>query len=84
MDFDPRDDDDSRGDERFGPNGQHRGGSGDDRDRDDWRQPEITSRDRDDGARDLGRGPGKSRQSNDEHGHDPRDDERWPDSERRI
>ena len=63
MEFDPRDDNDSRDDERFGPNGQRRGGSDNDRDWDDWRQPEIAARDRDDEARDLGRGPGDSRQS---------------------
>ena len=83
MDFDPRDDYDSRGDERFGPNGQRRGGSDDDRDRDDWGQREITSRDRTDDARDLVRGPGDSRQSNGgKQGHDPRDDVRWPERER--
>jgi hypothetical protein len=80
MDCDPRDDYDSRDDECFGPDGQNRGGSDDDRDWDDWRQPEIASRDRDDEARDLGCGPGDSRQSNnDKHGHNPRDAERWPD-----
>ena len=83
MDCDPRDDYDSRDDERFGPEGQCRGGSYDDRDWDDWRQPEIASRDRNNDARDLGRGPGASRQSNGgKHGHDPRDDARWPDRDR--
>jgi hypothetical protein len=83
MDFDPRDDYEPRADERFGPDGQNRGGSDDDRDWDDWSQPEIASRDRDDEARDLGRGPGDSRQSNnDKHGHNPRDAERWPDRDR--
>jgi hypothetical protein len=38
-------------------------------------------RDRDDDARDLGRGPGDSRQSNHD-GHDSRDDARWPERER--
>lgn len=33
-------------------------------------------------ARELGRGPGDSRQSNNEHGHDPRDDARWLDRDR--
>ncbi len=58
-------------------------GSDIDRDWDDWRQPEIASRDRHDEARDLGRGAGDSRQSNgDNHGNDPRDDARWPDRDR--
>jgi hypothetical protein len=65
MDCDPRDGYDSRDDERFGPNGQRRGASDDDRDWDDWRQREIASRDRTDDARDLARGPGDSRQSHD-------------------
>jgi uncharacterized membrane protein YgcG len=81
MDFDPRDID-SRDDERFGMDRDRgsRGSSDDDRDWDDWRQPEIASRDRDDDTRKLGRGPSDdSRQSNsDGHGHDPRDDARWP------
>ena len=78
MDFDPRDDD-SRDDQRFGPHGARtsRGSSHDDRDWDDWRQPEGA-------PRDLGRGPGDdSRQSNlDAHGHDPREDARWPERDR--
>jgi hypothetical protein len=83
MDCDPRDDYDSRGDERLGPNRQRRGGSGDDPDRDDWGQREIASRDRKDDASDLARGPADSRQSNGgKQGHDPRDDARWPDRER--
>ena len=45
--------------------------------------PDSRSRDRDDDARDLGRGPGDSRQSNtDKYGHDPRDEARWLDRER--
>jgi hypothetical protein len=62
LEFDPCDGYDSRDDERFGSNSQRRGGSDNDRDWDDWRQPEIASRDRDDEARDFGRGPGDSRQ----------------------
>ncbi len=82
MEFDPRDDYDSRDDERFGPDVHHRGGSDDGRDWDDWRQPEI-ARDRHDEASDLGRGPGDSRQSRgDHHGNDPRDDARWHDRDR--
>jgi hypothetical protein len=85
-DFDSRDDDlldrdresESRepGDRRdLGDGGDHRA---DDRDRDhDWRQPEDRSRDRDDDARTVGRGPGNSRNSHaDEHARD-RDDVRW-------
>jgi hypothetical protein len=68
MDFDPRDFD-SRDDER-------RGGVHDDFDRDDDRG-DVSSRDRDDDARSLGRGPADSRQSNND-GHDPRDGGRWP------
>jgi hypothetical protein len=72
MEFDPRDDKDSRDHEGFGPNDHRRGGSDDGRDGDDLRQPEITSRDPDHEARDLGLGPGDSRQSNgDNHGNDP-------------
>ena len=61
-----------------------RGGSDDDRDWDDWRQPEIASRERDDDARELGRGPGDdSRQSSSERdGDDAREDARWPERER--
>jgi len=85
MDFDPRDYD-SRDDERFGLDRErgNRNGSNDyDRD-DNWRQPEIRSRDRDDDARELGRGPANdSRQSNtDEHSRDSRDDARWPERDR--
>lgn len=71
FDFAPRDYD-SRDDERFGPDRDRgsRGGS-DYHDRnDDWTPPDIRSRDRDDNARELGRGPGDSRQS-DEHSRNP-------------
>jgi DNA-binding MarR family transcriptional regulator len=82
MDFDPRDYD-SRDDDRSALDRHHRGMSHsyDELDRDGHlRLPDT--RDRDDDARDLGRGPGDSRQSNDKHGHDPRDEERWPDRDR--
>src|SRR5438128_3575582 len=85
MDFDPRDYD-SRDDQRVDPKGERasRGGSDDDRDWDDWRRPEIPVRDRDDQARELGRGPGDdSRQSNsDAYRQDPREDTRWPERDR--
>src|SRR5437870_1945813 len=63
MDFDPRDSD-SRDDERFGAQRDRVGADGADTlDRDDdWRQPEA-SRDRDDDARSIGRGPGDARSS---------------------
>jgi hypothetical protein len=84
MDFDPRDYD-SRHDERFEHRGERasRGGSYDDRDFDDWRQPETPVRARDDEARKLGRGPGDdSRQSNsDADRQDPREATRWPERE---
>ena len=84
MDFDPRDYD-SRDDDRlaFGFQPGARGSSHDDLDRDDdLKLPETTrSRDREDGARDLGRGSGDSRQSNGD-GHDRLDDARWPDRDR--
>src|SRR6266852_32711 len=72
MDFDPRDYD-SRDDDRFAFD-RGRGGSGNSYD----------DLDREDDARDLGRGPGdESRQSNtDEHGRDPREDARWPERDR--
>jgi hypothetical protein len=81
MDFDPRDDD-SRNEERLNTHGV-KGRSHDDLDRDDvLRLPEARSRDRDDDARTLGRGPGDSRESNaGHHGPDPRDDARGPDRE---
>jgi len=67
MDCDPRDDYDSRDEERFGPNGQRRGGSDDDRDRTTGRQPESPRAGRDDDVRELGRVPGDgARQSNSE------------------
>src|SRR6267142_3265767 len=83
MDFDPRDYD-SRDDDRFAD--RHRGGNGnsyDDR-HEDMKLPAGRSRDHDDNARDLGRGPGdESRQSNaDKHTRDPRDDARWPERDR--
>ncbi len=81
MDFDPRDDYDSRDEARFGAKGERQGD--DDRDWDDWRQPGTGSRGRDDDVRELGRGPGDSRSSNvDRDGHDPRDEERSPDRDR--
>lgn len=61
----------------------HRGGDGhsSDRDRDDdLRLPDIRVRDRDDHARELGRGPGDSGAA--EHGRHPREDTRWPERER--
>jgi DNA-binding MarR family transcriptional regulator len=89
MDFDPRDYD-SRDDERHGNDHDrgHRDDSDHDRDWDDWRQPEIAWRERDNDTRALGRGPGDdSRQADsDKHGHDPRDDARedarWPERDR--
>src|SRR5437016_12634554 len=84
MDFDPRDYD-SRDDDRFAFD-RHRGGSGNSYDGhdDDLKLPDTRSRDRDDDARDLGRGPGdESRQSKtDEHGRDPRENARWPERDR--
>src|SRR5579864_4541055 len=82
MDFDPRDYD-SRDDDRFAfGHARGKGTSHDDLDRDDHlRLPETRSRDRDDTARDLGRGPGESKQSNGDR-HDPRDDARWPERDR--
>jgi hypothetical protein len=79
MDFDPRDDD-SRDEERLNTR-EGNGGSNDlDRD-DDLRPPDARGRDRDDDARELGRGPGDSRQSNHDAQH-LRDDARWPERER--
>jgi DNA-binding MarR family transcriptional regulator len=85
MDFDPRDYD-SRDDQRHGntPNRGNRGDSNDyDRD-DDWSQPHIRSRDRDDDARTLGRGPGSdSRASHsDEYTRDRHSDARWLERDR--
>lgn len=79
MDFDPRDHD-SRDEERF--NGRHRAGKGhsSDPDRDDdLRLPDTRPRDREDHARELGRGPGESAAA--EHNRDP-SDARWPERER--
>jgi hypothetical protein len=83
MDFDPRDYD-SRDEERFGAR-ESKSSTHDDLDRDDGPAPlEARSRDRDDNdARELGRGPGDSRESNtSEHGRDPREDGRWPERDR--
>ena len=81
MDFDPRDYD-SRDDDRlaFGHQRGGRGTSHDDLDRDDRGCPRRAPI-ADDDARELGRGPGDSRQSNGD-GHDPRDDARWPERDR--
>ena len=82
MDFDPRDDD-SRDEDRFAPT-RDRGSRGD-LERDAERgvepsRPVTLSRDRDDDARDLGRGPGDSRESDSgEPGRDACDEARWPD-----
>jgi hypothetical protein len=79
MDFDPRDYD-SREDDRhaFGHQRGNRGSSNDDLDRDDdLRLPETRGRDSDGIVRDLGRGPGESKQSV-RDGRDARDDARWP------
>jgi len=75
MDFDPREYD-SRDDERFAPD-RGRGGNSDrdGRDLDDnSRLSDVASRDRDDSdAREAGRGPGDSRESqSDERGRDAR------------
>ncbi len=83
MDFDPRDYD-SRDEERFGTR-EDKSSTHDDLDRDDSPTAlDARSRDRDDDdARELGRGPGDSRESNTgEHGGDPREDARWPDRDR--
>jgi hypothetical protein len=83
MDFDPRDYD-SREDDRHA-SGHHRGSRGssyDDLDHnEELRLPQSRGRDRDDASRDLGRGPGESKQSN-RAVHDPRDDARWPERDR--
>jgi hypothetical protein len=72
MDFDPRDFD-SRDDER-------RADAHSDFDRDND-LGDSGSRDRDDDERSLGRGPGDSRQSNND-APDPRDGTRWPERDR--
>jgi hypothetical protein len=79
MDFDPRDSD-PRDDERLNSRGARNGGHDDFGRDDDVRLLDIRSRDRDDAARELGRGPGDSRDA--EHSRDPRDDARWPDRDR--
>ena len=84
MNFDPRDFD-SRDDERdVNPSRGGSHGSADDRDRDDdWRQPDVQPRDRDDDdARTLGRGPGNGGHASDEHGRQRHDDARWGERER--
>ena len=82
MDFDPRDYD-SRDEERWAPDRSRSGrGNTDEYERDDDRRPpEIRSRDQDDDARTLGRGPGEGSRTSDE----PPDrdyDARWPDRDR--
>ena len=80
MDFDPRDYD-SRDDDRFTSSHSRGGASHDDLDHDhDLRLPETRGRGCDDTTRDLGRGPGKPKQSHGEH--DPREDARWPERDR--
>jgi hypothetical protein len=77
MDFDPRDYD-PRDDERS--NGHNSSSHDFDHD-DDLRLPDARHRDRDGDARELGRGPGDSRESKHD-GPDARDDARWPERER--
>jgi hypothetical protein len=74
MDFDPRDYD-TRDDDRINA-GKSSAADDIDHNPDYDRAPS-----RDDGARELGRGPGDSRHSNEDR-HDSRDDARWPDRER--
>jgi uncharacterized membrane protein YgcG len=79
MDFDPRDYD-SRDEDRFdtGSTGTAR----DDLDRDhDLRSPADRHRDRGDDARELGRGPGDSREST-HHDSRSREDARWTERDR--
>jgi hypothetical protein len=90
MDFDPRDNDDARdrhrNDERneIEPSRGRRGSSDtDDRDN-DWRQPDLRLRDRDDDARTLARGSGNDQQGSEHHGRDRRDDARWAERDRDI
>jgi hypothetical protein len=61
-----------------------RGGSDrDDEREDEWSRPAALARDRDDEGRDLGRGPGDSREGHpDERGRNARDDARWPERDR--
>jgi len=76
MDFDPRDFD-SRDEERFNTREDKSSGH-DSLDRDDIWLLDVRSRDPDDDARELGRGPGDARESNTfEDGRDPREDARW-------
>ena len=82
MDFDPRDYD-SRDEERWAPDRRSSRGNTDEYERDDdRRQPEIRSRDREDGARTLGRGLEEGSRSSDEHPRDRDYDARWPDRDR--
>src|SRR3989442_14970676 len=84
MDFDPRDYD-SRDEDRAPTRDRGgRGGSGRDDERDDeGSRPAAFPRDRDDEGRDLGRGPGDSRESHSaKRDSDARDDARWPERER--
>ena len=84
MDFDPRDYD-SRDEDRAPTRDRGgRGGSDRDDERDDeWSRPAAFSRDRDDEARALGRGPGDARESQSAgRGPDARDVARWPERER--
>ena len=78
MDFDPRDYDSRDEDRAPARDRGGRGGSDRDDERDDeCTRPDGCSRDRDDGARDLGHGPGDSRESHSaERGGDARDDVR--------
>ena len=84
MDFDPREFD-SRDEDRAPTRDRGgRGGSDRDDERDDeWGRPATLSRDRGDEGRDLGRGPGDTRESHSaERGRDARDDARWPERDR--
>src|SRR5437762_1123434 len=83
MDFDPRDSDPR--DEQHVETSRDRASAAlrDPLDRDDdWRQPE--SRNRDDDARQLGRGPGddSTQSTSDGHSHHSRDDVRWAERDR--
>jgi hypothetical protein len=79
MDFDPRDYDSRDDERRLNEASPARRSGSDDRERaDDWSQPGVRTRDRDDdGAPALGRGPGNERQESDEHGRDRDHDLRW-------
>src|SRR5260370_42208466 len=76
MDFDPRDSD-TREDARANAG---KGGAGDDLDHDHDPNHDRAPN-RDDDARDLGRGPGDARESQHDS-QDSRDDARWPERER--